>query len=120
MAQRLLQVRAEKLRLAAPFRIAGYVFEHSDAVVATISEGGAQGRGEASGVYYLGDDKAHMLGQIGANRDAIEAGVSRFELQHLMPPGGARNAPCTFSARCSRVSPTWLRVAFTRTSNSGS
>jgi len=92
MAQRLLEVRAEKLRLAAPFRIAGYVFEHSDAIVATISEGGAQGRGEASGVYYLGDDKAHMLEGIEANRDAIEAGIGRFELQHLMPPGGARNA----------------------------
>jgi len=92
MAQRILEVRAEQLRLAAPFRISGYVFEHTDAIVATISEGDCHGRGEASGVFYLGDDKAHMLAGIEANRDAIEAGISRFELQHLMPPGGARNA----------------------------
>jgi L-alanine-DL-glutamate epimerase-like enolase superfamily enzyme len=92
MAQRVLEVRAEKLRLAAPFRISGYVFEHIDAIVATVSEDGAQGRGEASGVYYLGDDKAHILAGIEAIRDAIEAGISRVELQHRMPPGGARNA----------------------------
>jgi len=92
MAQRSLEVRAEKLRLAAPFRIAGYVFEHMDAIVATIGEGEHSGRGEASGVYYLGDDKAAMLAAIEANRDAIEAGIGRFELQHLMPPCGARNA----------------------------
>ena len=92
MGQRILDVRAEKLRLAAPFRISGYVFEHTDAIVATISEGEHQGRGEASGVYYLGDDQPRMLAAVEANRDAIEAGIGRFELQHLMPPGGARNA----------------------------
>jgi len=92
MPQRVLEVRAEQLRLAAPFRISGYVFEHTDAVVVTVSEGDHHGRGEASGAYYLGDDQAHMLAGIEANRDAIEAGISRFELQHLMPPGGARNA----------------------------
>jgi L-alanine-DL-glutamate epimerase-like enolase superfamily enzyme len=92
MPQRVLEVRAEQLRLAAPFRISGYVFEHTDAIVATVRDGEHQGRGEASGVYYLGDDKAHMLAAVEAARDAIEAGISRFELQHLMPPSGARNA----------------------------
>ncbi len=51
----------EKVRLAKPFRISGYVFDDSDLLVVTLREGGHAGRGEASGVYYLGDDAAHML-----------------------------------------------------------
>lgn len=92
MSQRRLDVRTERLRLAAPFRISGYVFEHTDAVVATVSEGGQSGRGEASGVYYLGDELDHMLSTLEAHRVAIEDGIDRRQLQRLMPPGGARNA----------------------------
>jgi L-alanine-DL-glutamate epimerase-like enolase superfamily enzyme len=87
-----LAVRAEKLRLAAPFRISGYTFDHSDVVVVTISDGENIGRGEGGGAYYLGDDLAHMLADIEAHRGAIEAGIDRAALQRLMPPGGGRNA----------------------------
>ena len=92
MPRRDLDVRPVKLRLKTPFRISGYVFEATDAVVATITEAGRRGRGEASGVYYMGDDLAHMLGEIETARGAIEAGAGREELQSLLPPGGARNA----------------------------
>ncbi|WP_129791324.1 dipeptide epimerase [Sphingosinicella sp. CPCC 101087] len=92
MAQRTLEVRAEKLRLAAPFRISGYVFEATDAIVVTLTEGPHHGRGEASGVYYLGDDLDHMLGEIERYREAIEGGADRADLRALMPAGGARNA----------------------------
>lgn len=92
MTTRTLTVGTEQLRLTVPFRISGYVFEHSDAVVVTIREGVHAGRGEASGVYYTGDDAAHMLAGIESCRAAIEAGASRAELQSLLPPGGARNA----------------------------
>jgi L-alanine-DL-glutamate epimerase-like enolase superfamily enzyme len=92
MAKRVLSVTTERLRLAAPFRISGYVFEHSDVIVATVSEGGQTGRGEAAGVYYLGDDVAHMIDEIETFRGALEGGADRAELQGLMPPGGARNA----------------------------
>ena len=51
-----------------------------------------QGRGEAAGAYYLGDDAANMVAAIEQHRSAIEHGVSRSELRALMPPGGARNA----------------------------
>jgi L-alanine-DL-glutamate epimerase-like enolase superfamily enzyme len=87
-----LDVAVEKLRLAAPFRISGYVFEEQDAVVVTLGDGEHRGRGEASGVYYLGDDAAHMLAAIEANRAAIESDIDRATLQRLLPPGGARNA----------------------------
>lgn len=87
-----LTVETETLRLAEPFRISGYVFETSDVLVATLDDGGHRGRGEASGVYYLGDDLANMRAAIEAARPAIEAGISREELREIMPPGGARNA----------------------------
>jgi L-Ala-D/L-Glu epimerase len=87
-----LDVRVERHRFAAPFRISGYVFEAAEVVVATISDGAHRGRGEASGVYYLGDDIAHIVDGLEAHREAIEAGASREELRQLMPAGGARNA----------------------------
>jgi L-alanine-DL-glutamate epimerase-like enolase superfamily enzyme len=92
MAPLSLEVRAEKLRLAAPFRISGYVFEYSDVVVVTRDDGRHQGRGEAAGVYYLGDDLHHMIAGIERFRGEIEAGIDRTMLRHLMPAGGARNA----------------------------
>ena len=92
MAALSLGVAVEKLRLAAPFRISGYVFEAQDAVVVTLGDGVHRGRGEASGVYYLGDNAPEMLAALEANRAAIEAGIDRAALQRLMPPCGARNA----------------------------
>jgi L-alanine-DL-glutamate epimerase-like enolase superfamily enzyme len=92
MARLKLDVAVEKLRLAAPFRISGYVFEEQDAVVVTLSDGTHRGRGEASGVYYLGDNAPQMVAAIEASRAAIEAGIDRAGLQQLLPPGGARNA----------------------------
>jgi L-alanine-DL-glutamate epimerase-like enolase superfamily enzyme len=92
MRRRRLSVRTERLRLVSPFRISGYVFEHQDAVVATIEESGLCGRGEASGVYYLGDDLDHMLAEVETHRATIESGIDRIELQQIMPRGGARNA----------------------------
>ena len=92
MAGRSLEVRAERLRLKAPFRISGYVFEATDAIVVMVAQGPHRGRGEASGVYYLNDDLDHMLGEIEAHRAAIESGADRGALRALMPAGGARNA----------------------------
>jgi len=82
----------EKLSFAAPFRIAGHVFEDQDAVVVTLDDGVRRGRGEAEGVFYLGDDAAHMVAALEASRPTVEAGIDRARLQQLLPPGGARNA----------------------------
>ena len=87
-----LEVASETLRLKAPFRISGHVFETSDVVVVTLREGELIGRGEGCGVFYLVDDAAHMLGAIEAARTAIEVGLTRDELRQAMPPGGGRNA----------------------------
>ena len=87
-----LRYRVETCRLKAPFRISGYVFETSDVVVAELSDGEFTGIGEASGVYYLGDDSKHILAELDAHRSLIEEGPDREDLRLLMPAGGARNA----------------------------
>jgi L-alanine-DL-glutamate epimerase-like enolase superfamily enzyme len=87
-----LRVEIEKLRLSAPFRISGFVFEELDVVVVTLEDGEHRGRGEASGVYYLGDNAQTMVAAIEAMRPGIEQGIDRAALQKCLPPGGARNA----------------------------
>jgi L-alanine-DL-glutamate epimerase-like enolase superfamily enzyme len=87
-----LGVAVEKLRLSAPFRISGFVFEEQEVVVVTLDDGLHRGRGEASGVYYLGDTSQGMVAAIEAVREVIEAGIDRATLQGVLPPGGARNA----------------------------
>ena len=93
----VLTYRVETHRLAAPFRISGYVFEASDLVVVELSDGSYRGRGEASGVYYLGDEAPRIIEQLEACRLQIEACASREELRQILPIGGARNAvDCAF------------------------
>ena len=92
MARLTLGAAEETLRLAAPFRISGHVFETADVLTVTLSDGDHRGLGEAAGVYYLGDDLPQMRGQVDAARNAIEAGAGREELRTILPPGGARNA----------------------------
>ena len=87
-----LNYRVETHRLAAPFRISGYVFEASQLVVVELTDGRHRGRGEASGVYYLGDEAPQILEILEANRAAVEACTSREELRQILPAGGARNA----------------------------
>jgi L-Ala-D/L-Glu epimerase len=93
----VLTYRVETHRLAAPFRISGYVFEASDLVVVDLFDGSYRGRGEASGVYYLGDEAPRIVEQLEACRSQIEACASREELRQILPIGGARNAvDCAF------------------------
>ena len=92
MARFSLRYRVETHRLSAPFRISGFTFETSDVVVAELSDGEFTGRGEAAGVYYLGDDSKHIIAELDAHRSTIEDGPDREELRRLMPAGGARNA----------------------------
>lgn len=92
MTRLTISVTTEKMRLSKPFRISGYVFEAFDVVVVTLDDGQYRGRGEAGGVYYLGDDTAHMLAALDKAHDAIAAGPTREELRSILPPGGARNA----------------------------
>lgn len=92
-----LEIGNEKLRFRKPFRIAGYTFEDVPVTVVTLRDDTYEGRGEAAGVYYLGDEPEGMAATIEAQRDAIESGLTREQLQALVPRGGARNAlDCAF------------------------
>jgi L-alanine-DL-glutamate epimerase-like enolase superfamily enzyme len=89
---RVLTVEKAAIRFAEPFRITGYVFEAMPSIIAQIVDGDSLGRGEAAGVYYLGDGQDQMLEMIETVRGAIEAGLTRDDLQEALPPCGARNA----------------------------
>ena len=56
MAPLKLGIAVDALRLAAPFRIASHVFDSRLAILVTLDDGVHIGRGEATGVYYLGED----------------------------------------------------------------
>lgn len=87
-----LELTLERFPYHQPFRISGHVFTETVVLVAELADGEHRGRGEGAGVYYLGDDAAHMLAQAETVRGAIEGGATRTDLQSLLPPGGARNA----------------------------
>lgn len=89
---RKLIVREEYWEAGTPFRIAGHAWEGFDLVVCELHEDGQVGRGEAAGVFYLGETAASMQAQIEAARGALQAGADRAALLRLLPPGGARNA----------------------------
>lgn len=87
-----LQAGIEKWSMVAPFHITGYTFTEIETLVVRLHEGGMAGQGEALGVYYRHDTPAKMLAQVEALRGQIEAGMTREQLQQVLPAGGARNA----------------------------
>jgi L-alanine-DL-glutamate epimerase-like enolase superfamily enzyme len=105
-----LLLRNELLRLSAPFRISGHVFEASPVTLVTLRRGLCIGRGEGAGVYYNHDAPTEMLRTLEGLRERVESGITREELRDVLPPGGARNAlDCALwelDARMARV-PAW-------------
>lgn len=92
-----MRVSVENLALSKPFRISGHIFTTTPVAVVTLSDGDNSGRGEAAGVYYLGDDLDAMSATLREVQTDVEAGLSRQELQARLPAGGARNAlDCAF------------------------
>ncbi|WP_262690077.1 dipeptide epimerase [Kordiimonas aestuarii] len=78
--------------LKAPFVITGYTFNTTDTVRVTLEADGVRGQGEGVGVYYLNDTADLMLEQLAEIAPKIEAGLAHDRVQHMLPPGGARNA----------------------------
>ena len=89
---RSLRVERAAMKLSAPFRISGYVFAAMPSIVVHVDDGGQTGRGEAAGVYYLGDDQDRMAAMVESVREPMEGGIGRGGLNALLPPCGARNA----------------------------
>lgn len=88
-----LQVTLKSWAIKEPFHITGYTFTAFDALIVELTdEQGLTGCAEAQGVYYFKDTPVTMRAQIESLRAQIEAGISREQLQDLLPAGGARNA----------------------------
>lgn len=85
-------VQARTIPLERPFAITGHTFINLEAVVVTLIQSGFRGQGEGDGVYYLGESQQSMMSQLEGIREQVEAGITRQELQELLPAGGARNA----------------------------
>jgi L-alanine-DL-glutamate epimerase-like enolase superfamily enzyme len=92
MVKRAVSVSSERWRLAEPFVTSHQAYLFSDFVVVELREGSCVGRGEASGVEYKGETPQSLLDDIERVRSLLEAGLSRDELQRVLPAGGARNA----------------------------
>ncbi len=92
MADRTLSARIERFETAGAFNIARGAKTHVDVVVAEISNDNMTGRGEATAIYYLGESAQSVLASINSVAGPVSAGAGRHDLQHLLPPGAARNA----------------------------
>ena len=88
-----LEVESESWPYRTPFRISRGVETALEVIVVRLRDrSGHAGRGEAAGVDYAGETIESMRHQLAAIEPAVCAGVTREELQQLLPAGGARNA----------------------------
>ncbi len=87
-----ISAHLEDWDLIQPFRISGGEWTTSPTLVVQLARDGFIGRGEAQGVYYRDETAQSIFRQVDAVADEIRQGITRDELQELLPAGGARNA----------------------------
>ena len=87
-----LAARIERWPVAGAFVIARGAKTEVDVVVATLADGEARGRGEATAIYYHGETAESVRDQILSVAGPIADGASRADLPALLPRGAARNA----------------------------
>ena len=90
--KRRVSVHMESWAARIPFRISRHTSYDFPCIVCEIGENGIVGRGEALGVYYLGDTEQSMLEQLTSIEDELANGADRQALLDLLPPGGPRFA----------------------------
>ena len=89
---RHVKLAIESWPLLEPFVITGHTWTHCDVLIVSITENGITGRGEATGVYYLDETADSMYQQAAGIEQQLQQGISREQLQSVLPVGGARNA----------------------------
>ena len=77
---------------ASTFRIAYRSQTTAETVWVELKDGTVKGRGEGMCVFYHGETIDSLLTQLKAVENDLVKGISRAQLQELLPPGGARNA----------------------------
>lgn len=89
---RKIELAIESWPLVSPFVITGHSWTHCEMLIVSITENGMTGRGEATGVYYLDETAESIYQQAQDIEQSLEQGISREQLQTMLPVGGARNA----------------------------
>jgi L-alanine-DL-glutamate epimerase-like enolase superfamily enzyme len=89
---RRLTARSDAFPLIAPFRISRGVKTTAEVVTVELTVDGVTGRGEGVPYPRYDESVASSLAAIERVREPLEAGISREELQALVPPGAALNA----------------------------
>ncbi|WP_174508880.1 L-Ala-D/L-Glu epimerase [Klebsiella oxytoca] len=89
---RNLRVYEEAWPLHTPFVIARGSRSEAKVVVVEVEENGVKGVGECTPYPRYGESIASVMAQILAIGEQLESGVTREQLQQLLPAGAARNA----------------------------
>jgi L-alanine-DL-glutamate epimerase-like enolase superfamily enzyme len=87
-----LSLSAENWPIRGTFAISRGAKTEAVVVTAEIGDGKARGRGECVPYTRYGENVESVRATLEAMRPRIEAGLSRAELQKVMPAGAARNA----------------------------
>ncbi len=87
-----LKVEVERWPIRGSFTISRGSKQEAMVVVASVSDGLNTGRGECVPYARYGESVKGVAGAIEACRPKIEGGLSRDDLQALLPAGAARNA----------------------------
>jgi L-Ala-D/L-Glu epimerase len=88
----LVEFRRVNWPFTSTFRIAYRTQTVAETVWVELTDGKLTGRGEALGVSYHGESIASLMRQLEDVRKDLDKGLSRAQLQELLPAGGARNA----------------------------
>jgi L-alanine-DL-glutamate epimerase-like enolase superfamily enzyme len=87
-----LSVKIERWPIAGRFTISRGAKTEAAVVVATLSDGKFSGRGECVPYARYGESVKGVLATIASLTPRLKEGLTRGELQELLPPGAARNA----------------------------
>lgn len=89
---RAVRVYPETWPLHSPFTIARGARSEAGVVVVELEEEGNKGIGECTPYPHYGETEASVLAQITSLMTELEQGLTREQLQSLLPAGSARNA----------------------------
>ena len=89
---RNVRVYEEAWPLHTPFVIARGSRSEAKVVVVELEEDGVKGVGECTPYPRYGESIASVMAQVMAIGEQLEAGLTREQLQRLLPAGAARNA----------------------------
>ena len=92
MSNRNLEISAISSPLKSAFTISRGAKTSAETIRVTLTENGATGRGESVPYARYGETTTSVTAAIENARTEIKSGLSRDDLQSLMPPGAARCA----------------------------